>query len=103
MLIAIFDVTKSGAFQFKGQVTSTVWGIAVEYRDTRNPEIPRRPKMFEIKKQIWLKVFCPDDAYLTEEERITLPESDEAEKHDRWLEIFCPDNSCEIIWPSQTP
>jgi hypothetical protein len=59
--------------------------------------------MSEIKKDIWLKIFCPDDACLTEEERIALPESDKGEKHDEWLEIFCPENSCEITSPSQTP
>ena len=52
---------------------------------------------------IWLKVFCPEDACLMEEERIDLPTSGEAEDRDWLLEVFCPEESCEITSPTQLP
>lgn len=59
--------------------------------------------MADNKKSKWLKVFCPEDACLAEEERIDLPASAEAEEHSEWLEIFCPEQSCEVITPTQLP
>jgi hypothetical protein len=58
--------------------------------------------MADNKKSKWLKVFCPEDACLAEEERIDLPVS-EAQRHSEWLEIFCPEESCEVITPTQLP
>lgn len=55
------------------------------------------------KKDRWLKVFCPEDACLAEEERIDLPASAQAEEHSEWLEIFCPEQACEVITPTQLP
>jgi len=52
---------------------------------------------------MWLKVFCPEDACLAEEERIALPTSGKAEERDGLLEVFCPEESCEIFSPSQLP
>lgn len=59
--------------------------------------------MADHKKSKWLTVFCPDDACLTEEERISLPEPEAVEKRTVWLEIFCPENSCEVTSPTQLP
>jgi hypothetical protein len=59
--------------------------------------------MTDRKKDKWLKVFCPEDACMAEEERFT-PSSSEAEaKDDKWLELFCPEDSCEITSPTQLP
>ena len=55
------------------------------------------------KKDRWLKVFCPEDACLAEEERFDPPTPAKAEEHSQWLEIFCPEESCEVITPSQLP
>jgi hypothetical protein len=51
----------------------------------------------------WLKVFCPEDACMAEEERFTPPASETAAKDDKWLELFCPEGSCEITEPTQLP
>ena len=53
----------------------------------------------------WLKVFCPDDRCLREEERIKLVDfcEDTGEKKNLWSEVFCPESSCEVIEPSQLP
>jgi hypothetical protein len=59
--------------------------------------------MADRKKDKWLKVFCPEDACLREEERIVLPASEETEEHSVWLEVFCPEDSCEITSPTQLP
>jgi len=59
--------------------------------------------MADRKKDRWLKVFCPEDACLTEEERIDLPTSAQAEAQSEWLEIFCPEQSCEVVSPTQLP
>jgi hypothetical protein len=55
------------------------------------------------KKDRWLKVFCPQDACLAEEERLDLPTPAQAEAQSEWLEIFCPEESCEVITPTQLP
>ena len=59
--------------------------------------------MADHKKDRWLKVFCPEDACLAEEERIDLPKSAKQEEHSEWLEIFCPEESCEVLTPTQLP
>ena len=58
--------------------------------------------MTDRKEDNWLKVFCPEDACLAEEERIDLPVCPE-EAHSKWLDLFCPDGSCEITSPTQLP
>jgi len=59
--------------------------------------------MTDRKKSIWLKVFCPGEACLREEERINLPETGRSSRHSAWLKVFCPQNRCEITAPSQVP
>lgn len=59
--------------------------------------------MADQKKDRWLKVFCPDDACMTEAERFSPPASENAAESDEWLELFCPEGSCEITSPTQVP
>jgi hypothetical protein len=59
--------------------------------------------MASSKKSIWLKVFCPGEACLREEERINLPEVDKPTRQSAWLAVFCPQNRCELTAPSQLP
>ena len=59
--------------------------------------------MADQKKDKWLKVFCPEDACMAEEERFTPPTSEETVKGDKWLELFCPEDSCEITSPTGLP
>jgi len=59
--------------------------------------------MADRKKDRWLKVFCPEDACLAEEERLDLPTSTQAETQSKWLKIFCPEQSCEVVLPTQLP
>ena len=55
-------------------------------------------------KDKWLEVFCPDDACLAEEERISLPVSrEDAEERSAWLRLFCPAHSCEVTSPTHLP
>ena len=55
------------------------------------------------KKDKWLDTFCPEDACLTEEERVAKPVGNQTEKSSTWKEVFCPEDSCEIDSPSQVP
>jgi len=58
----------------------------------------------EKKEGTWHKVFCPEDACMSEEERIDLPVSDtSSEANDAWVETFCPEDACEITSPSDLP
>jgi hypothetical protein len=60
--------------------------------------------MADKKKDKWLKVFCPEDACMAEEERFTPPTSEAPEKKDSlWHELFCPEDSCEITESTQLP
>jgi hypothetical protein len=59
--------------------------------------------MADQNESIWLKVFCPGEACLREEEHINLPESGQLSRASSWLEIFCPQSSCEVTTPSQLP
>lgn len=56
-----------------------------------------------MKNDIWLKTFCPEDACLTEAERIDLPVDEAAGDEDAWLATFCPENTCEVTAASQLP
>ena len=58
--------------------------------------------MADRKKDKWLKLFCPEDACLTEEERIVLPASEETEEHSAWLEVFCPGQALPHPHPGKT-
>lgn len=52
---------------------------------------------------VWLELFCPDDACLSQEERIGIQvfcKDPDAGKN-LWFKIFCPDGSCEITSPTQ--
>jgi hypothetical protein len=56
------------------------------------------------KKDLWLKVFCPEEACLTEAERFHAPEARNTDAEaDRWLEVFCPEDSCEIGEATRLP
>jgi hypothetical protein len=59
--------------------------------------------MADRKEDKWLNVFCPEDACLTDEERIARPTSSKTTEHSEWLELFCPQESCEITSPTQLP
>jgi hypothetical protein len=59
--------------------------------------------MDDRKEDRWLNVFCPEDTCLTDEERIALPTSQEAEEHSGWQELFCPQESCEVTSATQLP
>lgn len=59
--------------------------------------------MADKKNDRWLKVFCPEDACMAEEERFTPPAFKETVKGDKWLKLFCPEDSCEITEPTQLP
>jgi hypothetical protein len=54
---------------------------------------------------VWLEIFCPDDACMTEEERISLPVfcEDPHVKKTVALELFCPGDSCEVVEPTKLP
>jgi len=59
--------------------------------------------MADQKKDKWLKVFCPEDACMAEEERFTPPVSEAASEGNLWHELFCPEDACEITSPTQLP
>ena len=59
--------------------------------------------MADTKKDKWLDTFCPEDACLTQEERVALPKDESGSKESAWKETFCPEDSCEINTPSQVP
>ena len=54
---------------------------------------------------VWLELFCPDDACLTEAERFSIPVfcEDPKMKKSMMLELFCPENSCEVVTPTRLP
>lgn len=55
---------------------------------------------------LWLEIFCPDGACLTDEERGKVPERAEAPRgKDKgyWLKLFCPDDTCQIDNGSKAP
>jgi hypothetical protein len=54
---------------------------------------------------VWLELFCPDDACLTEEERFSIPVfcQDPKVKKNVLLEIFCPEESCEVVESTRLP
>jgi hypothetical protein len=50
-----------------------------------------------------LKVVCPDDVCLLEEEEIPLSKVGMDSRSSTWLAIFCPQSRCEFTSPSQLP
>ena len=54
---------------------------------------------------VWLELFCPDDACLTEEERFSVPVFCENPKVKKsvFLELFCPEDSCEVVESTRLP
>lgn len=50
-----------------------------------------------------LKVVCPDDVCLLEEEEVPMSKVCMAGRPSTWLNIFCPQSSCELTSPSQLP
>lgn len=62
-------------------------------------------------QDIWLNIFCPEDACLREEERIDLlqkarfcPDNSETSgENDAWIETFCPEQTCEVTQPTALP
>ena len=59
--------------------------------------------MADSKKSKWLKIFCPGEACLREEERVNLPDMDGSNRPNAWLDVFCPQNRCEFTAPSELP
>lgn len=54
---------------------------------------------------VWLELFCPNDACLTEMERFEIPVfcTDPQAGRQIWLNLFCPDGSCEVFEASKLP
>jgi len=54
---------------------------------------------------VWLELFCPDDACLTEEERFSIPVfcEDPKVKKNVFLDLFCPGGSCEVVESTSLP
>jgi hypothetical protein len=68
-----------------------------------NRLICRRLTM-ENQQGTWEKVFCPENACMSEEERIDLPTGGTPPANkDTWVEAFCPEEACEITSPSNLP
>ena len=53
-------------------------------------------------KGVWLELFCPDGACITEEEKMQVPVFCENPEHDHslFVDIFCPGGSCEATEPT---
>ena len=54
---------------------------------------------------VWLELFCPDDACLSEAERFSIPVfcEDPKVKKNVVLELFCPGDSCEVVESTRLP
>jgi hypothetical protein len=59
--------------------------------------------MIQSKQSKWLKVFCPEEACLREEERIGSTASGPSDRRSSWLALFCPQSGCEFTAASQLP
>jgi hypothetical protein len=55
------------------------------------------------KKQKQLKVVCPDDICLLEEQEVNRSAACMAAGPGAWLHVFCPECLCEITSSSQLP
>lgn len=65
-------------------------------------ELSEQEQAFEKSCQnrgVYLELFCPDDACLMEEERLSIPVfcEDPKEKKSVFLDLFCPGDSCEVV------
>lgn len=60
-------------------------------------------EMHHHKNDPWLRVFCPEDACLTEEEHVVVSASmgSGAGGDSAWHEVFCPEDRCEAETPTQ--
>lgn len=76
--------------------------------EKKRGELSQQEKAFEKNckdRGVWLEIFCPDDACLTEGERISVPvfcENPQVKKN-IVLELFCPGDSCEVVEPTKLP
>lgn len=54
---------------------------------------------------VWLELFCPDDACLSEAERINIPVycEDPQVKKNVVLEVLCPGESCDVVESTRLP
>ena len=54
---------------------------------------------------VWLELFCPDDACLSEAERFNIPVfcEDPKVKKNVVLDLFCPEDSCEVVESTRLP
>jgi hypothetical protein len=54
---------------------------------------------------VWLELFCPDDACLTETERFSVPVfcADPKVKKSVFLDLLCPDDSCDVVEATRLP
>jgi hypothetical protein len=59
--------------------------------------------MKNIKNGKKLRVVCPDDVCLLEEQEVPLPQIGMAGRPSTWLDIFCPQSRCEFTSPLQLP
>ena len=71
-------------------------------------ELSEQEQAFEKSCQdrgVWLELFCPDDACLTEGERFSVPVfcEDPKVKKSVFLELFCPNDSCEVVESTRLP
>ena len=71
-------------------------------------ELSAKEKEFETSCQdrgVWLELFCPDDACLSEAERFNIPVfcEDPKVKKNVVLDLFCPGDSCEVVESTRLP
>lgn len=76
--------------------------------EAQRGKLSEQEKAFEKSCQergVWLELFCPDDACLTEEERFSIPVfcEDPKVKKSVFLELFCPGDSCEVVESTRLP
>ena len=74
----------------------------------KRSQLSVQEKAFEAQCQdrgVWLELFCPDDACLSEEERFSIPVfcEDTKVKDSIFFELFCPDDSCDVFEPTRLP
>ena len=71
-------------------------------------ELSEQEQAFEKSCQergVWLELFCPDDACLSEAEYFSIPVfcEDPKVKKNVFLELFCPGDSCEVVESTRLP
>jgi hypothetical protein len=78
------------------------------HSEEKHGALSEQEKAFEKscrERGIWLELFCPEDAFLAEEERFSIPVfcEDPKVKKNVVLELFCPGDSCEVIESTRLP